>query len=157
MIILPCFLTKSFVDRFYIGEVNFAMAASVMSREAAGRIYLEIMRTDGFTIDPVTGENYRGEGYGIAVSDSPELRKADTWFTPRRIQNWWNRKARFLIRDGYYIGGWFNDATDEFTLDISEVIMDRETALREGRERGEEAVYDFAHGVTISCRTGEWL
>ena len=46
------------------------------------------------------------------------------------------------------IGAWVNDEGDAF-IEVSDIVFDREQAIALGRERGEEAIWDFKNNCEI--------
>lgn len=88
----------------------------------------------GATVDAM-GRPYAGTGFLVSLAGTETVCTPD----PGQVAAW---VAATLPRltDGVYLGAWRHDG--RVYLDLSEVIPDRETALRVARERAQLAVWD---------------
>ena len=51
------------------------------------------------------------------------------------------------------IGAWVNDDDYAF-IEVSDIVFDREQAIALGKERGEEAIWDFKNNCEIKLTSG---
>ena len=105
--------------------------------------------SEGFSIDPVTGQHLKE---GVAVGDG----KGEVGFpydpdskTEILTNNFRETLKRALRNPIAAIGGWYNEDTKKFYLDVSEIYPDEGTAIRLGRERKEYGVYNIGTNTYI--------
>jgi len=106
----------------------------------------------GFTVSLLGVQKKTGDS-GFMVS----LAGFEARFSNRPSKN----KVRQYIRRNYrqlcgrFLGGWFDDETDEYFLDVSIHIEDREEALRIAGQHGQKAIRDLASGADIKVSASE--
>ena len=107
----------------------------------------------GFTI------NLKGESPGIGVGESGYVVSllgyaevfADRRPTPFELR-------RFILRNmgeltspySRYIGGWYDDGTDEYVLDVSVVVGSLREAIKLGIHHKQKAIFDLEDGSSIT-------
>jgi hypothetical protein len=98
----------------------------------------------GFTFDPRTGRFIEGEGFAVA---NPPGNKASVVaeVTPETVERVLRDNADLLKQDGMMLGGWRDDKTGKFYLEVSQVVPTREEALRLAADRNEIAVFDIGN------------
>jgi hypothetical protein len=101
----------------------------------------------GATIDPTTGAPTRASGYAVAdpkftldLTGSEEPRaQIHTWLEKPEVQ------AR-LQQPGAHLASWRNPKTGRIEANISDVLPNREDAIKLGSSRGEEALGQLDRG-----------
>ena len=122
---------------------------------------MNVQSGNGFSVDKdLNGYNPTREAYavgGIATStqpfaaDSVECVYNDdlSFNTFKYIMD---LKIQFMERQPdtttQVIGAWVNDEGNAF-IEISDIVFDREEAIALGKERGEEAIWDFKNNCEI--------
>jgi hypothetical protein len=115
--------------------------------------YLNVQSGNGFSVDKnLDGYNPTREAYAVGgASDSCECVYNDdlSFNTFRYIMD---LKIRFMESQPedtmQVIGAWVNDEGDAF-IEVSDIVFDREEAIALGKERGEEAIWDFKNNCEI--------
>lgn len=115
--------------------------------------YLNVQSGNGFSVDKnLDGYNPTREAYAVGgASDSCECVYNDdlSFNTFRYIMD---LKIRFMESQPedtmQVIGAWVNDEGNAF-IEVSDIVFDREQAIALGRERGEEAIWDFKNNCEI--------
>lgn len=130
-------------------ELHLAGMHDQASHAGSGGSALEkTEREGGATISPKTGRSVR-KGYAVATgAPSKVVRKAD--FTPEVFREWVN-KTKFGPNER--VGLW-DDGEGNIWLDKTEVVADRASAVRLGRERNEKAIYHLEKGGEGEIDTG---
>jgi hypothetical protein len=122
----------------------------------------------GFTWHPRTGES-PSDGYMVSVqghSHHVEIPGGRTSENEAKVHQaldaYVNDKADlFASNEKLHVGGWHDKDHNSFTLDPSEQIADRDEAIRLGRERNQQAIWDVANQEEIDTggtgdRTAAW-
>jgi hypothetical protein len=117
--------------------------------------YNELIRTDGgFTVRPYGGQ-VPTKGYFVALqglTDKTPVQK----FSDLHILFFADKVSDLIdwTDPNFFIGGWLNKGT--VYLDVSELVLDRETAIRLGQKRNQIAIWDIANCEEILTNgTGE--
>jgi hypothetical protein len=106
----------------------------------------------GATINPKNLSLYTGQGYGVALSKSYEV-KIGLSGDVKDLHGLFNSAltaSRFnaMSRKGCYIGAWIDDGT--LYLDVTEIVGDYKQALSLGAKRAQLAIYDFNNNQAIN-------
>lgn len=120
-----------------------------MSVDPAALAYEAVTR-GGFSVDAY-GDAPLG-GFMVALPDT-ELRLpvsilSDVDAFGRALTAWLRSHAELLSHPNRYIGGWV-DRGQTLVLDVSERIGSRWEAIRIGRERNQDSIYDVALDVCV--------
>jgi hypothetical protein len=115
--------------------------------------YMNVQSGNGFSVDKnLDGYNPTREAYAVGgASDSCECVYNDdlSFNTFRYIMD---LKIRFMESQPedtmQVIGAWVNDEGNAF-IEVSDIVFDREEAIALGREREEEAIWDFKNNCEI--------
>ena len=119
--------------------------------------YMNVQSGNGFSVDKnLNGYNPLVEAYAVGgASDSCECVYNDdlSFNTFKYIMD---TKIEFIKRTEFsddflnvkVIGAWVNDEGNAF-IEISNIIFDRDSAIALGKERGEEAIWDFKNDCEI--------
>jgi len=119
--------------------------------------YMNVQSGNGFSVDKdLKGYNPLVEAYAVGgASDSCECVYNDdlSFNTFKYIMD---TKIQFIKRTEFsddflnvkVIGAWVNDEGNAF-IEISNIIFDRDSAIALGKERGEEAIWDFKNNCEI--------
>ena len=118
---------------------------------------MNVQSGNGFSVDKdLKGYNPLVEAYAVGgASDSCECVYNDdlSFNTFKYIMD---TKIQFIKRTEFsddflnvkVIGAWVNDEGNAF-IEISNIIFDRDSAIALGKERGEEAIWDFKNNCEI--------
>ena len=115
--------------------------------------YMNVQSGNGFSVDKdLDGYNPVVEAYAVGgASDSAEMIDNNllSFNTFREIME---LKIEFMERQPdttmQVIGAWVNDDNYAF-IEVSDIVFDREEAIALGKERGEEAIWDFDNNCEI--------
>ena len=119
--------------------------------------YMNVQSGNGFSVDKdLNGYNPTREAYAVGgASDSCECVYNDdlSFNTFKYIMD---LKIQFMERENekwgvplmQVIGAWVNDEGNAF-IEVSDIVFDREEAIALGKERGEEAIWDFKNNCEI--------
>lgn len=107
----------------------------------------------GFTYDPAIAD-YPTQGIAVGRPGYSEIMTADAFFSdPDRARQFIRGFVEKMRNDpdtaDSVVGGWYDRDNDEIVLDRVDIIEDREEAIRLGRERNEQGVFDLATGEYI--------
>ena len=105
----------------------------------------------GATTNPSSGEHYtKEEGYGVgitsftaAIAHGNRHRLAHEKSAQRRLA----RRFPGELQSGFFVGSWRQGKDVHY--DPSEVVLDRDEALRRGKERHQKTIWDFANKTEI--------
>ena len=118
--------------------------------------YLNVQSGNGFSVDKnLNGYNPTREAYAVGgASDSCEcLCNDDLSFN--KFKGIMDLKIKFMEsqpEDTMQVSGaWVNDEGNAF-IEVSDIVFDRERAIALGRERGEEAIWDFKNDCEIKLK-----
>ena len=119
--------------------------------------YMNVQSGNGFSVDKdLNGYNPLVEAYAVGgATDSVEMIDNNllSYNTFREIME---IKLKFMRRTEFsddflnvkVIGAWVNDDDYAF-IEISNILFDRDSAIALGKERGEEAIWDFKNNCEI--------
>ena len=115
--------------------------------------YMNVQSGNGFSVDKnLDGYNPTREAYAVGgACDSCECVYNDdlSFNTFKYIMD---LKIRFMQEQPdtttQVIGAWVNDEGNAF-IEVSDIVFDREEAIALGKERGEEAIWDFKNNCEI--------
>jgi hypothetical protein len=96
--------------------------------------------------EPTSGFPVALEGHSSITPDS-EFKGAHA---EQVLRSWMDQNAHLFDADpSLHVGVWHDTEHGEVVLDPSQVVKDRETAIRLGRERNQQSVWDIAKGEEI--------
>lgn len=125
-------------------------------------LYEAIEEHGGFTYDPAKGgllEVGKASGFSIAVPGTEQivgeekvgesLSREDFAAGVAKILR--DPKNAELFKKGAVLGGWYSPERNQYMVEISQIFPphDREGAIRAGRERNQEGIFDLSTGETI--------
>jgi hypothetical protein len=116
--------------------------------------YMNVQSGNGFSVDKdLNGYNPTREAYAVGgACDSCECVYNDdlSFNTFKYIMD---LKIQFMERQPdttmQVIGAWVNDEGNAF-IEVSDIVFDRERAIALGKEREEEAIWDFKNNCEIN-------
>ena len=119
--------------------------------------YMNVQSGNGFSVDKdLKGYNPTREAYAVGgASDSCECVYNDD-LSFNKFKSIMDLKIEFMERENerwgvplmQVIGAWVNDEGEAF-IEVSDIVFDREEAIALGRERGEEAIWNFKNDCEI--------
>ena len=119
--------------------------------------YMNVQSGNGFSVDKdLNGYNPLVEAYAVGgASDSCECVYNDD-LSFNKFREIMEIKLDFIKRTEFsddfltvkVIGAWVNDEGNAF-IEISNIVFDRDSAIALGKERGEEAIWDFKNNCEI--------
>ena len=119
--------------------------------------YMNVQSGNGFSVDKnLNGYNPLVEAYAVGgASDSCECVYNDD-LSFNKFREIMEIKLDFIKRTEFeddfltvkVIGAWVNDEGNAF-IEISNILFDRDSAIALGKERGEEAIWDFKNDCEI--------
>ena len=119
--------------------------------------YMNVQSGNGFSVDKdLNGYNPLVEAYAVGgASDSCECVYNDD-LSFNKFREIMEIKLDFIKRTEFeddfltvkVIGAWVNDEGNAF-IEISNILFDRDSAIALGKERGEEAIWDFKNNCEI--------
>ena len=118
--------------------------------------YMNVQSGNGFSVDKeLNGYNPTREAYAVGgACDSCECVYNDdlSFNTFKYIMD---LKIQFMERQPdttmQVIGAWVNDEGNAF-IEVSDIVFDREEAVALGKEREEEAIWDFKNNCEINLK-----
>ena len=105
-------------------------------------IFNKIKHQGGITIDR-KGKEFKGLGYGVAVSKETEIIIDNDLFIPELIQAVMAKFEDYLVKPNTYLGVWVNPENNKVYFDVTEIIEDFEEAKKKGNNRKQLAIFDF--------------
>ncbi len=137
-------------------------SAEVRRERAHGRRALEdrvvgAAHSGGGTLPPGGGPE-PNDGHAVAFDPKhSSVTPVDDFFAGPKgkekgravFRKWLADNKDVLAGENVHVGVWRDDEHGEIVLDPSEVVADRAEALRKGRERDQQAVYDLKAGREI--------
>ncbi len=119
---------------------------------------LAVQRTlvaDGATVSAVT---FSSPTWGFAVATGRHEETLELALDPHQtsiellaiVENYVRRHRAILATPGHYVGTWLHDG--KIYLDVSQVIYDRDDAVRAGKDRDQIAIFDLRHAEEITLR-----
>ena len=115
--------------------------------------YMNVQSGNGFSVDKdLNGYNPLVEAYAVGgASDSCECVYNDD-LSFNKFKAIMDLKIEFMERQPdttmQVIGAWVND-DDYAYIEVSDIVFDREEAIALGKEREEEAIWDFKNNCEI--------
>ena len=119
--------------------------------------YMNVQSGNGFSVDKnLEGYNPLVEAYAVGgASDSCECVYNDD-LSFNKFRDIMETKLDFIKRTEFeddflnvkVVGAWVNDEGDAF-IEVSNIIFNRDSAIALGKERGEEAIWDFKNNCEI--------
>jgi hypothetical protein len=115
--------------------------------------YMNVQSGNGFSVDKnLDGYNPTREAYAVGgATDSVEMVDNDD-LSFNKFRYIMDLKIRFMESQPedtmQVIGAWVNDEGNAF-IEVSDIVFDREEAIALGREREEEAIWDFKNNCEI--------
>ena len=119
--------------------------------------YMNVQSGNGFSVDKdLKGYNPLVEAYAVGgASDSCECVYNDD-LSFNKFREIMEIKLDFIKRTEFeddfltvkVIGAWVNDEGNAF-IEISNILFNRDSAIALGKERGEEAIWDFKNNCEI--------
>ena len=119
--------------------------------------YMNVQSGNGFSVDKdLNGYNPTREAYAVGgASDSCECVYNDD-LSFNKFRSIMDLKIEFMERENerwgvplmQVIGAWVNDEGEAF-IEVSDIVFDREEAIALGKEREEEAIWDFDNNCEI--------
>ena len=119
--------------------------------------YMNVQSGNGFSVDKdLKGYNPLVEAYAVGgASDSCECVYNDD-LSFNKFREIMEIKLDFIKRTEFsddflnvkVIGAWVNDEGNAF-IEISNILFSRDSAIALGKERGEEAIWDFKNNCEI--------
>ena len=119
--------------------------------------YMNVQSGNGFSVDKdLKGYSPTREAYAVGgASDSCECVDNDD-LSFNKFREIMDLKIEFMKRENerwgvplmQVIGAWVNDDNYAF-IEVSDIVFDREEAIALGKEREEEAIWDFDNNCEI--------
>lgn len=115
--------------------------------------YLKVQNGKGFSVDKNLNDYFpTREAYAVGgATDSVEM-VDNNLLSFNAFRDIMELNIEFMERQPdtttQVIGAWVNDEGVAF-IEVSDIVFDREEAIALGKERGEEAVWDFAKAESI--------
>ena len=115
--------------------------------------YMNVQSGNGFSVDKdLNGYNPTREAYAVGgASDSCECVYNDD-LSFNKFKAIMDLKIEFMERQPdttmQVIGAWVNWGGDAF-IEVADIVFDREEAIALGKERDEEAIWDFKNDCEI--------
>lgn len=115
---------------------------------------LDDIRTDGgITVDVNTGERPE-DGFIVSLEDHEFRVPLDDIDNPEKgldtVNNYVDENREELDKPGNNLGVWKTEDGNEYALDVSEKVDDRDDAVRIGKERNQDAIFDVVNGESIT-------
>jgi hypothetical protein len=122
------------------------------------RKLIDKLKTDGGFTYNVVHENSPTKGFVVSTSlENERIFKADE-ITEEAVQKYLDERAKiFEAQPDAHVGGWYNEKTGEFYLDVSRVIDTEAEAVELAKKHNQEAIYDIAGGKSIFVNQGDAL
>jgi hypothetical protein len=115
--------------------------------------YFNVQSGNGFSVDKdLNGYNPPREAYAVGgATDSVECEYNDD-LSFNKFKRIMDLKIKFMERQPdtttQVIGAWVNWGGDAF-IEVSDIVFDREEAIALGKEREEQAIWDFKNDCEI--------
>ena len=115
--------------------------------------YMNVQSGNGFSVDKdLKGYNPTREAYAVGgATDSVEM-VDNNLLSYNNFQKIMELNIEFMERQPdttmQVIGAWVND-DDYAYIEVSDIVFDREEAIALGKEREEEAIWDFKNNCEI--------
>ena len=115
--------------------------------------YMNVQSGNGFSVDKdLNGYNPTREAYAVGgATDSVEM-VDNNLLSYNTFQKIMKLNIEFMERQPdttmQVIGAWVNDDNYAY-IEVSDIVFDRAEAIALGKERGEEAIWDFDNNCEI--------
>ena len=115
--------------------------------------YFNVQSGNGFSVDKdLKGYNPTREAYAVGgATDSVEM-VDNNLLSYNNFEKIMKLNIEFMERQPdttmQVIGAWINDDNYVY-IEVADIVFDREEAIALGRERGEEAIWDFDNNCEI--------
>ena len=115
--------------------------------------YMNVQSGNGFSVDKdLKGYNPTREAYAVGgATDSVEM-VDNNLLSYNTFQKIMELNIEFMERQPdttmQVIGAWVNDDNYAY-IEVSDIVFDRAEAIALGKERGEEAIWDFDNNCEI--------
>ena len=115
--------------------------------------YMNVQSGNGFSVDKdLNGYNPTREAYAVGgATDSVEM-VDNNLLSYNNFEKIMKLNIEFMERQPdttmQVIGAWVNDDNYAY-IEVSDIVFDREEAIALGKERGEEAIWDFKNNCEI--------
>jgi hypothetical protein len=117
------------------------------------QLFSEVLKNGGASVNPKTLASYTGSGYGVALNKESEVTLNMSQDASKMLNDFIKQVAIMRIAAMYndcLIGLWIDN--NKLYIDLSQVIHNREQALRAAKEREQLAIFDFATKQVISVK-----
>lgn len=117
-------------------------------------LYFKVQEGDGFSVRHDLNK-YEGGGYAVGgATESVECEFNDD-LSFNKFKQIMDLKIEFMQEQPedtmQVIGAWVNDDNYAF-IEVSDIVFNREEAIALGKERGEEAIWDFKNNEEIKLQ-----
>lgn len=128
-----------------------------LEREYASRPPIEneiglfdlLFRDGGFTADPETLRPVLNLDSGYGVSGDHGITVFALLLSPRLFWEAFRELAENARKTAAYVGAWIDRETGIVHLDVTDVYLDRASAIFAGKRHGQKCVWDFARECAI--------
>ena len=115
--------------------------------------YMNVQSGNGFSVDKnLDGYNPTREAYAVGGATESVECVDNNLLSFNAFRYTMELKIEFMKRQPdttmQVIGAWVND-DDYAYIEVSDIVFDREEAIALGKERGEEAIWDFNNNCEI--------
>ena len=108
----------------------------------------DVLSNGGASFNLVTGTFNPNQGFFVSV---PNREQQTTNLTAQLLADFINTNIDLLSNENYFLGGWVENGI--IYLDVSEQIFDKRTALTQGINRNQLAIYDAFNSEVINLPT----
>ena len=112
-------------------------------------LFNTLKQNAGFTVD-LFGDTYNGKGYAVSLPGN-ETKVIESDLDLSRFASLLAEYAPKL-GSNKYLGAWLDQGV--FYFDVSEIVPDKDTAIKLGKARNQLAVFSFDSFQSIPCETG---
>jgi len=112
-------------------------------------VFSKVNHNGGITVDR-KGIEYKGIGYAVAISKHTEIVIREDLFFPELIDQVMAIFKNELKQDQVFLGIWKDD--NKIYFDLSEVIHDKDQAIKIAKERDQLGIFDFNTMETIETK-----
>ena len=115
--------------------------------------YMNVQSGNGFSVDKdLNGYNPTREAYAVGGATESVECVDNNLLSFNTFRYTMDLKIKFMQEQPedtmQVIGAWVNDEGDAF-IEVSDIVFDLEEAIALGKERGEEAIWDFKNDHEI--------
>lgn len=108
----------------------------------------DVLTNGGASFNIVTGIYNPNKGFFVSV---PNREQQTTNLTANLLADFVNNNIDLLSNENYFLGGWVENSI--VYLDVSEQIFDKRTALTQGINRNQLAIFDASNSSVINLPT----